>query len=269
MNQTTLADGTPVFCMGRNEARFLDAQIAAYLDHGIEIEEGQVVFDVGANIGLFSLRVAQRCNDKTRVYAFEPIPEIYRVAQRNLSSRNHDSVKLLPVGIGKRDETATLTFYPRVPSLSTAYPRLLASDPGKLSRHVLASCRRLPRRLSWFRRMPSFASSLIARYLQSRSRKVTCEMVSISRMIRDHGIPRIDLLKIDNEGAELDALQGIAAADWPKIRQVVAEVHDVGGRLDQMTRLLRTHGLTGITIDQEAGFQGQGLFLLFARRPEA
>ena len=32
------------------------------------------VFDVGANIGLFGLRMAQRCEGDIRLIAFEPIP---------------------------------------------------------------------------------------------------------------------------------------------------------------------------------------------------
>jgi hypothetical protein len=36
----------------------------------------------------------------------------------------------------------------------------------------------------------------------------------------------VDLLKIDVERAELDVLLGIDERDWPRIRQIVAEVHE-------------------------------------------
>ena len=41
----------------------------------------------------------------------------------------------------------------------------------------------------------------------------------------------MDLLKIDVERAEKEVLQGILPSDWPKIRQVAMEVHDVEGGL--------------------------------------
>ena len=45
-------------------------------------------------------------------------------------------------------------------------------------------------------------------------------MCTVSDLIRNHGLARIDLLKIDVEGAELDVLRGIAHKDWQLIRQV-------------------------------------------------
>ena len=45
--------------------------------------------------------------------------------------------------------------------------------------------------------------------------------------VRFSQIPRIDLLKIDVEGAELSVLRGVRREHWPRVRAVVAEVHDV------------------------------------------
>ena len=47
-----------------------------------------------------------------------------------------------------------------------------------------------------------------------------CRMCTVSDLIRDHALARIDLLKIDVEGAELDVLRGIAPEHWALIRQV-------------------------------------------------
>ena len=40
-----------------------------------------------------------------------------------------------------------------------------------------------------------------------------------------HSIDRVDLLKLDAEQSEEAILAGIAEEDWPKIRQIVVEVH--------------------------------------------
>lgn len=55
------------------------------------------------------------------------------------------------------------------------------------------------------------------------------------------GVP-LDLVKIDVEGAELDVLEGIEPDDWARTRQFVIEVQDLGGRLDEVRKLLEGHG---------------------------
>ncbi|GAC1439373.1 MAG: hypothetical protein NVSMB51_17210 [Solirubrobacteraceae bacterium] len=43
--------------------------------------------------------------------------------------------------------------------------------------------------------------------------------------MRETALDRVDLLTIDVERAELDVLAGVGAADWPKLRQIVIDVH--------------------------------------------
>lgn len=49
-----------------------------------------------------------------------------------------------------------------------------------------------------------------------------CAMTTVSSLMTQHSLERIDLLKIDVEGAELDVLHGIHPEDWPRIHQVSA-----------------------------------------------
>ena len=56
---------------------------------------------------------------------------------------------------------------------------------------------------------------------------------TLSSVIHEHNVDSVDLLKIDCE-AELNVLQGISNEHWPRIQQVIAEVHDIDGRLDQV-----------------------------------
>ena len=51
-----------------------------------------------------------------------------------------------------------------------------------------------------------------------------CEVCTLSDLIRRQSLERIDLLKIDIEGAEIEALQGIEEQDWQKIQQLAIEV---------------------------------------------
>ena len=48
-----------------------------YLQNGIEVLPGDCVVDVGANIGLFAIRIAMRYPE-AQVIACEPIPRFFR-----------------------------------------------------------------------------------------------------------------------------------------------------------------------------------------------
>jgi len=66
----------------------------------------------------------------------------------------------------------------------------------------------------------------------------------------------------------LDVLAGIRMEHWPKIRQVVIEVHDIAGRLKQITSMLREHGFE-LTVWQETALKNTGLYAIYALRPTA
>ena len=76
-----------VFHQNRNETEFIYHQIfenQLYLKHGISIKPGDCVFDVGANIGLFTLFVYHQVRDAT-VYSFEPIPSNFEKLRNNVA----------------------------------------------------------------------------------------------------------------------------------------------------------------------------------------
>ena len=81
------------------------------------------------------------------------------------------------------------------------------------------------------------------------------------------GLDRVDLLKVDVERAELAALSGIAMSDWPKIQQVVLEVHDIAGRLTAVKSLLvEKAGLQLTAVEQDPALQGTTLYNIYACR---
>ena len=75
--------------LNRNETDFTYKEIFeenAYFRHGVTLRDGDCVFDVGANIGLFSLYVGSKCLDAA-IYAFEPLPPIFEIL--NLNAENY------------------------------------------------------------------------------------------------------------------------------------------------------------------------------------
>ena len=75
MKKTKLRDGTVIYCLRKPEAKMLDHHVEGYLQHGIAINDGDVIFDVGANIGVFGIRALQY-GPNVKSYCFEPIPDI-------------------------------------------------------------------------------------------------------------------------------------------------------------------------------------------------
>src|SRR5581483_9984531 len=76
-----------------------------------------------------------------------------------------------------------------------------------------------------------------------------------------------DLLKVNVEKSELDVLLGIAASDWPKIRQLVIEV-DEERNLGPILQLLARHGYEAL-VEQDALLRNTDLCYVYAIRPSA
>jgi acyl carrier protein len=112
---------------------------------------------------------------------------------------------------------------------------------------------------------PSLLDELVADRLVSET--VTVPTRRLSGLLAGLGLDRVDLLKIDVEKAEWSVLQGIDAEDWPKIRQVAIEVHDIAGRLEAVRTLLRERGFE-VAAEQERWLTGTAIHCLYARRPE-
>jgi FkbM family methyltransferase len=72
------------------------------------VEPGDVVFDVGANFGIYSLVLAQQAGPTGRVYAFEPGEEALVHLRRNISFNSRLNVEVVPTALSNREGTGTL-----------------------------------------------------------------------------------------------------------------------------------------------------------------
>lgn len=71
----------------------------SYAFPGFEIRTNDIVFDIGAHIGLFTVYAA-RCARLGRVYAFEPVPENFSLLEKNITLNNLENVSLIQKAIG-------------------------------------------------------------------------------------------------------------------------------------------------------------------------
>ncbi|NJL28735.1 MAG: FkbM family methyltransferase, partial [Thermoanaerobaculia bacterium] len=105
------------------------------------------------------------------------------------------------------------------------------------------------------------------------SRLDNARLRRLSDVIREEKIEHIDLLKIDVQRAELDVLAGIDDGDWPKIDQLVMEVHDApgeetAGRAAELKRRLEQRGFE-VVVEQDELLVGTDRHNLYAVHPRA
>ncbi|HVG45255.1 MAG TPA: FkbM family methyltransferase, partial [Longimicrobium sp.] len=254
-----LPDGTEVVSLNPRETRFLYEEIferGAYLRHGITLPEDACVFDAGANIGLFAVRVAQ-LRPRARVYAFEPIPPVAEALRLNAAV--HGDVRVMECGLAEAEGEAVFTFYPNASILSGRHAQ--ADEEQAVVRAYLQNEGDAPDAAE-----EEGLNALLRHRLSAREFPV--RLRTLSQVIRQEGVERIDLLKVDVEKSELEVLAGLDEGDWPKVRQVAMEVHDSDGRLERARALLESHGFQ-VIVEQDAALAGTNLYDVYAVRPSA
>lgn len=233
--------------LNRHETTFLCREVferSAYLRHGLSLPEGACVFDVGANIGVFSLQ-AHLCSPGARIFAFEPNPDAYRCLLANVRIFGL-SGEFLCVGLGSHKGQAEFTAYDGLSLLSGFHADREAD---------LAVVREYLRHQQL--QMGAGETELLEDLLKNRleARWTKRPVTTISDVIRQHAIDAIDFLKINVEKSEDEVLEGVRREDWAKIRQVALEAHNVNGRLDDIIDLLERRGFS-VTTEKDWSLPG-------------
>ena len=81
------------------EEDFQEAMLAA-------VRPGDVVWDIGANVGLYTRRFAELAGATGHVYAFEPSPQ--NLAKLRAATAEFGQVTVMPVGLGESDGESAL-----------------------------------------------------------------------------------------------------------------------------------------------------------------
>lgn len=125
--------------------------------------------DVGAHIGYFSLLAARAVGPSGKVWAFEASPATFSLLQRNIIENNLSEIIEAKHGAVTNSDGQAL-FYP----------------------HMFA-CR----------------SGIVHRDGMSTENAVSVQTISLDAFFKERGWPKIDLVKMDIEGAESVAIQGM------------------------------------------------------------
>ena len=174
----------------------------AYLPAGWGDRGQTTVIDVGANVGVFTVW-ASRVLRPGRIVAIEPSPEAVVLLRRNLKRNGVTRTTVAQFAVAGHRGTATL--YRRgAPSMNTLFQH--------------------------------------DRYGSHFEPVADVPLLTLDNVMDRYGIERCDLLKLDCEGAEYQALFGASKETLAKITNIVGEYHEgmsAHGSVELMTFLER------------------------------
>lgn len=226
MKQLTLPNGETIYYIDKLTAEYIYNEIYVdniYLSHGIEVNDNDIIFDIGANIGLFSRFIASQASN-LEIFTFEPIPQIFEVLEANLEGI-HGKIKNYNIGLGREEKELIFYYYPRISGDSTAVPfdwdkkvKLYLKEYEKVICEDFPAARNIP-----IKERKSFVEKILKHAYKSN--EIDGQIKTLSQIIEENTIHNINLLKIDAENYEWEVLLGIKDDDWHKIQQIAMEVH--------------------------------------------
>lgn len=190
-----------------------------YTPENLEITPGEVIVDIGANVGVFSIWMAAG-NPQARVVAVEPAPEAFEFLQRNVSANQLRNVSALQAACAGRAGEAVL------------YRRGGGALHSLYDRDVLGSV---------FQPL-------------CRARTVT-----LAQVFEHYNVKRCTLLKLDCEGAEYEILYNAGPEALARTQMIAMEYHIGLNehRPEELCSHLETHGFRVTLlppIDEEGGY---------------
>jgi len=239
-----------------------------YFQCDLEVKDNDTIFDIGANIGLFSRYVTTQAKN-LQIFTFEPVPIIFGVLEENLKNLPA-KIKNYNIGLADKEEIKEIYYYPRV----SADSAIVEFDWDlKVNQYLTNYDETVVKWFSGAKLIPKFMrKKVIKRGLKSlyKAELVQCKLRTISDIIQENAIKTIDLMKIDAENYEFQVLAGIKDQDWEKIQQVAMEVHEhiKGGHnlLNKITEMLTNKGFQ-VRKDSDGRFSLMGVYMLYAKRP--
>lgn len=223
------------------------AEERTYLRHGVRVEEGAVVLDVGANVGVAAVFFAAECG-AARVHSFEPVAPLFELLREN--TRYLPACVAHDYGLYRESCRAQIAYYPGSAAMSGLY-----ADPDADSA-VVRQCL-----INLGRSEEEAEAEVTGRY---RPVTMDCELRTLSAAIEAESVDAVDLLKIDVEKAERDVIMGIEEADWPRIKQLAIEVHGEAP-CSSIDGILRERGYR-VSVGQAPAMRGTPIRMLYARR---
>lgn len=260
-----------------------------YQQHGVRLALGDLVIDIGANVGVFTTASAEAVGPSGAVICAEPLPSTFQDLQHNVALHRDWCIEAgtscapitcKNVGVGDGSaSTATFTCYPLAGGWGTLSkyecPEGVQHDMAAFLSNSIADegSSALPNTVQAFGRVLARASPAAFRAISraavqrmlSGARKIECQMVTVTDLLEEQSCRQVNLLKIDVERAEVDVLRGVLPQHWPLIAQVAVEVHQEN--LEHVLDILRgSAGYGSVVSEQSADLRGSSIWMVYAHR---
>lgn len=170
-------------------------EIFKYKNHMILPEfkgkKDKIIFDVGANEGFYALGMKKN-NPKLKIVAIEPVPSTFKILKKNIQSNKLKNIILVNQALTKKKGKITFEMVPEVTFVG-------GLDIAMQKRKWLDV---------------------------KRIKKITVNSTTLSSLCKKLKIDKIDILKLDVEGSELDILKS-SKTFLPNIKKIVIEWHSI------------------------------------------
>jgi FkbM family methyltransferase len=200
------------------------------------IKEGDFVFDIGANIGYYTLQAALRAGKQGKVYAFEPVSSTYRKLTDNL--KINDFTNIVTENIAGSNQKGEI--------------ELFVADEK------------------------STGSSSIAMHVNFSGIKETVPTIRMDDYIKEKNIIKLNIIKIDVEGCEPMVIEGLkeslnALKPYILIEVLDERLNTVNSSKEELYKLFEQNNyepyrITGHDTVQKITTPVEGILILFKHK---
>lgn len=99
-DQKIFLDSEEAICMANLNFRADNFNLSTFES---EIKSGDIVLDVGANIGMYTLNAAKKVGKSGKVYSFEPDPILFSNLKKNVIGNGHNNVILVNKAVSNKN----------------------------------------------------------------------------------------------------------------------------------------------------------------------
>src|SRR3989344_5109884 len=166
-----------------------------------EIKNNDLVIDIGAHIGLFSIFAASRAKNG-RVYAFEPAPDNFQMLEKNIGLNNLSNIVPVNQAVAGKGGVRDFILYKK----------------------------------------SAAAHSFVFSKTEERD-IIKVKTVSLDEIVKKNNIEKIDVLKMDCEGAEYEILFNASPETLAMVKSICMEYHEYENRkVSELKAFLEKNG---------------------------
>lgn len=183
---------------------------------GFLTKKDKIIVDLGANEGFYTL-MAKAKSPKARIISVEPNPYAFKLLKKNVKSNKLKGVSIIN--------------------------KAVSSKKGKIDFEVVKG------------RTAIGATKVYKKYRKLGLEKIKVDTISLDQLLKNYKLERIDVLKIDVEGSEVEILKS-SKNSFNKIKKIVVEYHGAQKTKSPVLKLLSENGFKKL-MDHDEKFYGE------------